>query len=150
MREIKFPAHTQTRMAAAEAAKAAKTAKPVVEVVEEAQVDLVAPPTQFERKPRGLPGHMDALDSDGRLSILKNSERVAIAYGTLENPLILVEKVNMAMLRHCRYCLPDASSRTLPTFQTFKALNLRQAANNCQTSPASWTTSMFPRPSLMG
>lgn len=137
-------------MATAEATKAAKTAKPVVEVVEEAQVDRVAPPTQIERKPRGLPGHMDALDPGGRRIILKSSECVAIAYGTLENPLILVEKVNMAMLRHCKYCLPDASSRTLPIFQPFKALNLRQVANNCQTSPESWTNSMSPRPSLMG
>lgn len=150
MHEIKFPAHTQARMAAAEAAKAAKTAKPVVEVVEEAQVDQVAPPPQLERKPRGLPGHMDALNSDGRRAILESSERVAIAYGSLENPLILVDKVNMAMLRHCKCCLPHASCHTLPTSQTSKVMTLSKEANNCQTSPQSSMNSTSPRPSLMG
>ncbi|KAK7703368.1 hypothetical protein SLS64_009035 [Diaporthe eres] len=55
---------------------------------------------QLERKPRGLPGHMDSINSGGRRAILESSERVAIAYGNLENPLILVDKVNTAMLRH--------------------------------------------------
>lgn len=114
MHEIKFPAHTQSRMDAAKTAKGAKTEKPVAEAAEVAQADQVAPPMKLERKPRGLPGHMDTLDSDGRRAILEGSERVAIAYGTVESPLILVDKVNMAMLRHCKYCLPHASRLTLP------------------------------------
>lgn len=118
MHEIKFPTHTQARMDAAKAAKAAKTAKSVAEVDEVAQVDESAPLTQLERKPRGLPGHMDALDSDGRRAILESNERVAIAYGTTENPLILVDKVNMAMLRHCKYYLPQAHRLTLPSSQS--------------------------------
>lgn len=131
LHEIKSPAHTQARMAAAEAGKAAKTAKPVVEVVQ------VVPPTQLEHKPRSLPGHMNALHSDGRRAILESSERVAIAYGTLENPLILGGKVNMAMLRHCKYFFPHALSSTLPTCQTSRTLLLCQVANNCQISPPS-------------
>lgn len=117
MHEIKFPAHTQARMEAAKAEKASKTAKPVAEVAEVAQIDQAAPPTQLERKPRGLPGHMDSLDSVGRRAILQSSERVAIAYGNLENPLILVDKVNMAMLRHCKCYAPNASSLTPPSSQ---------------------------------
>lgn len=108
MHEIKFPAHTQARMEAAKAAKVANAVKPAVETAEVTQVDQVAPPMQLERRPRGLPGHMDSLDSVGRRAILQSSERVAIAYGNLENPLILVDKVNMAMLRHCKSYTPNA------------------------------------------
>lgn len=95
MHGIKFPAHTQARMDAAKAAKEAKPAAPI---------DPVAPvtlPPQQERQTPRLPGYVDGLDSDARRAILENRERVAIAYGTLENPIILIEKVNVAMLRHC-------------------------------------------------
>lgn len=117
MHEIKFPAHTQARMDAAMTAKAAKTEKPVDEVAGAAQADQVIPPTQMERKPRGLPGHMDTLDSDGRRAILESSERVAIAYGTAEDPLILVDKVNMAILRHCECYVPQTLTLTLQASQ---------------------------------
>lgn len=126
MHEIKFPAHTQVRMEAAKAVKAAKAAKPVAEVVEDTQVNQVPSPMQLERKPRDLPDHMDSLNSDGRRAILENSERVAIAYGNLENPLILVDKVNMAMLRHCEYHLPRASSITQPMSQNSQGSSYAQ------------------------
>lgn len=125
MHEIKFPAHTQARMEAAKAAKAGKTAKPVAEVVEATQIDQVAPAMQLERKPRDLPGHMDALNSDGRRAILESSERVAIAYGNLENPLILVDNVNMAMLRHCK-SYPQCLGSHAASLKTPKVLLLSQ------------------------
>lgn len=97
MHEIKFPTHTQARMDAAKAVKEAKIPKPAD------PVDPVALPQEQEHKTPRLPGYIDGLDSDARRAILENRERVAIAYGTVENPIILVEKVNVAMLRQCKY-----------------------------------------------
>lgn len=99
MPEINFPAHTQARLDAAKAAKAAKIPKPASPVA-----PVTLPLQQKARTPR-LPGHVDGLDSDARRAILESPDRVAIAYGTLENPVILIEKVNVAMLRHCKFRL---------------------------------------------
>ncbi|KAK2598674.1 hypothetical protein N8I77_012069 [Diaporthe amygdali] len=83
--------HTQARMDAARAAKAAKAAKPV---------DQVAITEQVDDKTPALPGHIVGLNSDSRLAIMKSEPRVKIAYGPVENPLVLIEKANSAMLRH--------------------------------------------------
>ncbi|KAJ0122075.1 hypothetical protein J7T55_002586 [Diaporthe amygdali] len=91
MNHITFPAHTQARMDAARAAKAAKAAKPV---------DQVAVTEQVDDKTPALQGHIVGLNSDSRLAIMKSEPRVKIAYGPVENPLVLIGKANLAMLRH--------------------------------------------------
>lgn len=135
MNQIKFPAHTQARMAAT---KAAKAPKPVADVAQVAQAATITPLTRSERKPRGLPGHMDSLNSNERRAILQSSDRVAIAYGTAECPVVLVDMVNLAMLRHCKCCSTHAPSLTLPTSQDTQASDRApEVANKHQTSPTS-------------
>ncbi|KAG6368866.1 hypothetical protein INS49_003082 [Diaporthe citri] len=94
MPEINLPAHTQARLDAAKAAKAAKIPKPAAPVATD-----TLPPEQ-EPQTRRLPGYIDGLGPDARRAILDSPDRVAIAYGARENPIILIEKVNEAMLRH--------------------------------------------------
>lgn len=106
MHEIKFPAHTQARMDAAKAAKAAKTAKPA------AVVPL--PPLQ-QYKTSGLRGYVEGLDLNARQAILDSQAFATIAYGTLDNPLPLHQKVNVALLRHCMYHVSNALKSTNPT-----------------------------------
>lgn len=126
MSEISFPAHTQARMDAAKAAKAAKTSTP-------ADPDAsVTTDTQQEPQTPRLPGYIDGLGSDSRRAILESPDRVAIAYGTLENPLILIEKVNVAMLRHCKFHLSHASP-----LRTSRVLVPHSITNIYQTFPTS-------------
>lgn len=88
---VTFPAHTQSRMAAAKAAKELKKSK-----AEEPQPSpVVTPPA--------LPGHVDGLSVDARQAILRCDAKVIVGYGTLEAFYPLVENVNLAMLQHCKY-----------------------------------------------
>lgn len=87
---VTFPAHTQSRMAAAKAAKELKKPK-----AEEPQPSLaVTPPA--------LPGHVDGLSVDVREDILLCNAKVTVGYGTIEVFYPLVNNVNLALLKHCK------------------------------------------------
>lgn len=108
MHDIKFPAHTQARMDAAKAAKAAKIAKPAA---------LVPLPPAQDHKTSSLRGYVEGLDLNSRQAILDSQTRATIAYGSLDNPVLLHEKVNVALLRHCMYHLSNTSNCTHSTSQ---------------------------------
>lgn len=83
---IKFPAHTQARIAAA---------KPAV----------ATPDSTTEEKPGKAPGswlkgHVAGPSVSAREVILKSPARVAIACGSTEYPTVLMTDVNRALLRH--------------------------------------------------
>lgn len=88
---ITFPAHTQARMAAANAAKELKKCE-----AEEPQPSPTAAPP-------ALPGHVDGLGIDTRQEILRCEAKVIIGYGTLEAFYPLAKNVNLAVLQHCKY-----------------------------------------------
>jgi hypothetical protein len=88
-------------MDASKAMKAAKTAKPA---------DPASLPPLQEHKTSGLRGRVEGLDFSARQAILESEDRVAIAYGSLGSPLILQEKVNVALLRHCTYHISNGST----------------------------------------
>lgn len=88
---VTFPAHTQARMAAANAAKELKKSQ-----AEEPQPSpAVAPPA--------LPGHVDGLSIGARQDILRCEAKVIIGYGSLEAFYPLAKNVNLAMLQYCQY-----------------------------------------------
>lgn len=87
---VTFPAHTQSRMAAAKAVKELKKPK-----AEEPQPSpAVTPPA--------LPGQVDGLSLDARQEILQCDAKVIVGYGTLEVFYPLVKYVNLALLQHCK------------------------------------------------
>lgn len=86
-----------------------------------------------ENKETGLPGRVAGLDSDGRRAILGSRSLVTIAYGTLEKPIILMDKVNMAMLQHCKHD-PSCASRPTHPNKRSAALRYRGITNIYQTS----------------
>lgn len=90
---VTFPAHTQARMAAANAAKELKKS----EGEEPQPSPAVAPPA--------LPGHVDGLSIGARQEILRCEAKVIIGYGTLEAFYPLCQDVNLAMLQYCKYHL---------------------------------------------
>lgn len=87
---VTFPAHTQSRMAAAKAAKELKKPKAV-----ESQPSLAATPP-------ALPGHVDGLSVDAREDIMRCNAKVTVGYGTIETFYPLVNNVNLAMLQNCK------------------------------------------------
>ena len=87
--QVTFPAHTQARMAAANAAKELKKPQNVQPNV------VVGPPT--------LPGEVTGLSIGDRRAILQCETKVNIGFGTIESFVSLAKDVNLAILDHCKY-----------------------------------------------
>lgn len=99
--QVTFPAHTQARMAAADAAKL-NAAEPTTAK----QVDEMKKRSGDQRnatlKCPTLPGEVLGMNVSARLWILESGAKIAIGRGSLQAFVPLVKDVNLAMLEYCK------------------------------------------------